>query len=128
MSNTGRANSRLKTTTIDGERFTGSFAPDGANAPTDVYGENFTVAYGGATGKFNITINGTFRRLVSETYGRSFSAAATQAWSLCREGVPDTSTTPGKTIITIVYVQNASAANITANAANRVSFDFEVEP
>lgn len=128
MSNTGRANSRLKTTTIDGERFTGSFAPAGTGAPTDLYGENFTVAYGGATGKFKITLNGTFRKLISETYGRSFDTATTQAWSIAREGALDTSTTPGKTIITIVYVQNGAAANIAADAARRVSFDFEVEP
>lgn len=128
MASSGRANSRLRTGTIDGERWTGSFAPAGTGAPTDLYGENFTAAYGGATGKLKITLNGKFRKIVSESYSRSFAAAPTQAWSLCREGAPDTSTTPGKTIITLVFVQNGAAANIGADAAHRVSFDIEVEP
>lgn len=128
MSSTGKANSRLKTTTIDGERFAGSFAPAGSGVPTALYGENFTAAYGGAAGKFKVTINGTFRKLVSETYSRSFPAATLQAWSLAREGVPDITSVPGKTIITLAYVQNGALADIAADPASRVSFDLEVEP
>lgn len=128
MASSGRANSRLRTGTIDGERWAGSFAPAGTGAPTDLYGENFTAAYGGATGKLKITLNGRFRKIVAETYSRTFATATTQAWSLTREGAPDTSTSPGKTIITLAYVQNGALANIAADAAHRVSFDLEVEP
>lgn len=118
----------LKSTSQDASRFTGSFAPDSANAPTTLRGKGFTVAYGGATGKFTLTLDGVFQTLVSETYGRSFGTATTQAWAIAREGALDTSTTQGKTILTLVYVQNGAPANITAGANDRVSFDIEVEP
>ena len=118
----------VKSTSQDACRFTGSFAPAGTGAPTDLKGKGFTVAYGGATGKFTLTLDGVFQSLVSETYSRSFDTATTDAWSLSREGALDTSTTAGKTIITLVYVQNGAAANIAANASRRVSFDIEVEP
>lgn len=118
----------VRSTSQDARRFTGSFLPAGTGAPTGLQGRAFTAAYGGATGKLTITLDGIFTTLVSETYGRSFATATTQAWSLAREGALDTSTTAGKTIITLAYVQNAALANISADASNRVSFDIEVEP
>lgn len=117
-----------RSTSQGASRFCGSFLPAGTGAPTGLQGRGFTAAYGGATGKLKITLDGVFQTLVSETYGRSFATATTQAWSLAREGALDTSTTPGKTIITLAYVQNAALADISADANNRVTFDIEVEP
>lgn len=118
----------VRSTSQNARRFTGSFLPAGTGTPTGVQGRAFTAAYGGATGKLKVTLDGIFTTLVSETYGRAFGTATTDAWSLSREGALDTTTTTGKTIITLVYVQNGAAANISANANNRVSFDIEVEP
>ena len=73
MASSGRANSRLRTGTIDGERWAGSFAPAGTGAPTDLYGENFTAAYGGAT-----TVRSAVLKLL-----RTF-----QSYDECREVVP----------------------------------------
>lgn len=105
--------------------FSGSFAPNGSSAvdATLNLGQNFSVTRTG-TGAFSLvlrSVNG--RRVVS---AQAHLRLATPADSVVQVGSVTPSTTDGSVTIVLTVLTAGAAADIAANANNRISFDIMV--
>ena len=122
----GKAQSPVRHATPDAELFEGSFAPDTANAPTDLRGSGFTVAYVSA-GRWTVTIQGIGgATVVKAMAGVQLNAAPVTALDVSIIGA--TASSSGNLTFDILYRINATATNIAANANNRVHFSVTVKP
>lgn len=122
----GKAQSPVRHATPDAELFEGSFAPDTANAPTDLVGSGFTVAYVSA-GRWTVTILGIGgASIVKALVGVQLNAAEADALDVSIIGA--TASSSGNLTFDILYRVNAVATDIAANANNRVHFSVTVKP
>ena len=94
----------------------GSFAPDTANAPTDVRGDGFTVARTN-TGEFTIAWDKYYPELESFT-GSLQLATKSDQFLVC--GAVDL--TAKTAVMTVWDISGAAAADVAAAANNRVNF------
>lgn len=96
----------------------GSFAPDTASAPTDLYGKGFTVARTSA-GIFTVTLEQIYGQLDSAIATLQLATAADQ---FAQVGAVSLS---AKTFVIHTWdVSGNAVADIAANANNRVNFEF----
>lgn len=95
----------------------GSFAPNGSSAvdATSNQGTGWTVARGG-TGSFTVTLDSKYPGIVSATATLALNAVADSKLQL---GAIDVSS--AKTVV-INNITGATAADIAANANNRIHF------
>ena len=96
----------------------GSFAPAGTSAPTTVRGKGFTVARTGV-GQFTITLDKRYPELLDFQATLQLATATDQ---FCVAGAVDLSAKTA--IITVWDVSGTGAADVAANANNRVNFSL----
>jgi hypothetical protein len=95
----------------------GSFAPDTANAPTDVKGDGFSVVRT-STGLFTVTLQDKYSELIGVTASLQLASADDK---MVQIGATDV--TSAKTIqIRVWDISGAAVADVAANANNRINF------
>ncbi len=108
----------VKSGDIQVVEISGSFAPNNTSAPTDLKGCNFTVARSG-TGQFTITLNKVYAELLSAN--ATMQLATPGDSFVCLGSVSLSAKTVVLTVITA-----GSAADVLANANNRVNFSLKL--
>lgn len=98
----------------------GSFAPDTANAPTDVRGVGFSVART-STGLFTITFDSKYYQVNSATAALQLATGDDKVAQIGAYTAP-TATASGTLQIRVWDISGAAVADVAANANNRVNF------
>ena len=126
----GKAQSPVRAATPSLEVFAGSFAPNGSSNPdsTSNKGSGFSVVRNGSAGQWKVTITGaTFRNVVSVTATLQLNALPVTSVELALLGAVG-SDGSGNTTFILQYRDNLTAADISANANNRINFCLLGEP
>ena len=98
----------------------GSFAPDGANAPTALLGAGFSVVWT-STGLFTVTFQEKYFSLMSATATLQLATADDKFIQVGTYTAP-TSTTAATLVLSVWDVSGAALTDVAANANNRVNF------
>lgn len=126
----GKAQSPVRAATPNLEVFAGSFAPNGASNPDSASnkGAGFSVVHNGVAGQWKVTVTGaTFNNVVAVTATLQLNAAPVTSMELILLGAVG-SDGSGNTTLILQYRENLAAADIAANANNRVHFCLLGEP
>lgn len=99
----------------------GSFAPDTANAPTDLRGRGFTVVRTSA-GLFTITFANKFAGCIAATVTLQQATAGDQILQIGT--ITNSKTATNTAQIRNWDISGAAVADIAANANNRINFCF----
>lgn len=111
----------LKMAGLNLEVVAGSFAPDTANAPTDVRGRGFTVAYT-STGTYTVTFVNKFAGCVAAVATLQLASADDKFAQMGT--ITNSKTATNTAVIRVLDASGAAVAQVAANAQNRVNFAF----